>query len=406
MAEAEPKIEKEENVIMNITINGEELLRKDEDAGAKKKIDLAYFTKEGSRWAVVMPVESHWGIKGDQDTVEQRDVKKRAAELEKCFLDNGYELLYHPKRAEGSAPIYWDEEALNSCGKWLFEKNPLGAAIYMYADGYQQKYAMKDGDSYKALSLGDWIKQFGDTEEYKFSKMHEGVGCPIEISLDINQIPAENIIEELNDKSDKAIKCKGPFRHQPKGTFTIVSEGGVRKKPKTFHQIALDAYSHKDFNSKLMAHWGDLRKRKAGGRFIDNIESTFAYQGGMFHVPYHLPPARIQKVVNDRHIIQIVNLIKRQVDPKVSTNMKEWVALGVCGGHDIKVIHDGDMYVVGYHRLDKLSGNKCWKGFVFNKKAESHQGSLRNIMRSKVPVNEDALKAKTVSNFITACDNK
>merc|ERR1719378_1028586 len=192
-----------------------------------------------------------------------------------------------------------------------------------------KKYAMKDGDSYRAIPLTKFMRQFGDTETYQFSTMHEGVGCPIEISLDINQIPAENIHEELEDKSEKAIKCKGPFRDQPKGTFTIVSEGGIRKKPKTFHKIALDAYSHRDFNSKLMAHWGDLRKRKAGGRFIDNIESKFAYQGGMFQVPDNLPPAHIQKQKPDKHLVQVVRMIKKTIDKTVSVDIqKDWTTIG------------------------------------------------------------------------------
>jgi len=398
----------EENTFINVTVNGKELLREVEGKDGmkqKKKIDLKYFTEEGSRWAVVIPVKSGWGVVGDQDTDDYRDVLKRAAELEQCFLDNGYELMIHPKREEGSAPIYWDEESVNSCGKWLFEKEPLGAAVYMYADGYMKKYAMEDGDSYRAIPLGTFMRQFGDTDEYSYSKMHEGVGCPIEISLDINQIPAENIHEELEDKSEKAIKCKGPFRDQPKGTFTIVSEGGVRKKPKTFHKIALDAYSHRDFNSKLMAHWGDLRKRKSGGRFIDNIDSKFAYQGGMFHVPHHLPPARIQKVANDRHAIQIINLIKREVDDKVPTTLKDWDKIGNCSPHPGNVVSlcSGNQYVIG---IWSVSGGKgVWKGFVYYTKTlnEKMVQDIYNIWNNKTEVNEAALKAGNVDSFIEAC---
>jgi len=408
MAEAEPMEIDEENTFVNVTVNGEELFRKVEGKDGmkqKKKIDLKYFNEEGARWAVVIPVKSGWGVVGDQDTDEYRDVLKRAAELEKCFIANGYELMIHPNREKGSDPIYWDEESVNSCGKWLFEKEPLGAAVYMYADGYMKKYAMEDGDSYRAIPLGTFMRQFGDTDEYSYSKMHEGVGCPIEISLDINQIPAENIHEELEDKSEKAIKCKGPFRDQPKGTFTIVSEGGVRKKPKTFHKIALDAYSHRDFNSKLMAHWGDLRKRKAGGRFIDNIDSKFAYQGGMFHVPHHLPPARIQKVANDRHAIQIINLIKREVDPNVPTTLKDWDKIGNCTPHPGNVVSlcSGNQYVIG---IWTVSGGKgVWKGFVYYTKTlnEKMVQDIYNIWNNKTEVNEAALKAGNVDSFIEAC---
>jgi len=414
MAEAakkEPEVE--EDIELNINYNGEPLYFEETDengAKKKKKITLRYFTEEGSRYAIVCPVDSGWGIVGDQDTDEQRDVLKRAAELEKCYVDNGYVLLLHPDRKEGDPPIYWNEESLWQIGKILHEKKPLGAAVYMYADGYMRKFAMREGDSenYKALDLSDWIKQFGDCDEYEFTTMHEGVGCPIEISLDINQIPAENIIEPLEDKSEKAIKCKGPFRHQPKGTFTIVSEGGVRKKPKTFHTIALQAYSHKDFNSKLMAHWGDLRKRKAGGRFIDNIESKFAYQGGMFQVPEDLPPSHIQKQNTDKYTIMVIRLIKNTIDPTVSVDFKkDWATIGnfTENRDNWTLIKHKGMYLAGNYKK-----NDGFKGFVLNTKLyEEFQTVLVQIVENEGAMSEEALEkaiaAKTMVELVQACLN-
>merc|ERR1719499_2683125 len=91
---------------MNITLNGEPHLRdseeKDENGNLKKKkITLKYFTEEGYRYAIVCPVDSGWGIVGDQDDGENpRDVLKQAEILEKCYEDNGYVLLRHPERKE------------------------------------------------------------------------------------------------------------------------------------------------------------------------------------------------------------------------------------------------------------------------------------------------------------------
>jgi len=408
MAEA-ANVEVEEDYEMKFHYDGEQLYLKETDENGekqKKKITIEYFTKEGSRYAIVCPVESGWGKVGDQDTDEPRDVLKRAAELEKCYVDNGYVLLLHPDRKEGDAPIYWNEEMLWKIGKILHEKEPLGAAVYMYADGYQRMFAMKDEDSdnYRPLDLREWITQFGDTDEYEFTTMHKGVGCPIEISLDINQIPAENILEELPDKSDKAIQCKGPFRAQPKGTFTIVSEGGIRKKPKSFHTIALQAYSHKDFNSKLMAHWGDLRKRKAGGRFIDNIESKFAYQGGMFQVPENLPPAHIQKQATDKYAIWIIRLIKGEIDENVSVDFKnDWATIGSFGDKPSNwvIIKHNSMYLAGYYNMEA-----GFKGFVLNTKLlEKFQVSLVTIVETDTPMSQKAMKAKTMADLVSACVN-
>jgi len=407
MAEA-ADLQVEEDMELNITYNGEPLYFEDTDENGektKKKITLKYFTEENSRYAIVCPVYSGWGIVGDQDTPEPRDVLKRAAELEQCYVNNGYVLLLHPDRKEGDPPIYWNEESLWQIGKILHEKKPLGAAVYMYADGYMQKFAMRDGDSYKALDLGEWIKQFGGTDEdNKFTTMHENVGCPIEISLDINQIPKENITEELADKSEKAIKCKGPFRAQPKGTFTIVSEGGIRTKPKSFHSIALQAYSHKDFNSKLMAHWGDLRKRKAGGRFIDNIESKFSYQGGMFHVPENLPPAHIQKQATDKHAIMVIRLIQNTIDPDVSVNFQEdWATIGSFGEltNNWTLINHKGMYLAGYYN------QQCgYKGFVLNMALfEEFNEVLKTIVETDTEISDEAIKAKTMDELIKACEN-
>lgn len=409
-AKVEPEVEDEE---MNVTLNGKPLMREETDENGetkKKKITLAYFTEEGYRYAIVCPVDSGWGTVGDQDDAENpRDVLKQAAILEQCYVDNGYLLLLHPDRKKGDKPIYWDEEALGKIGKILHENKPLGAAVYMYADGYMRNIAMRVGDSdeYKPLDLREWIKQFGDCDDYKFTTMHEGVGCPIEISLDINQMPAENIKEELEDKSEKAIKCKGPFRAQPRGTFTIVSEGGIRKKPKSFHTIALQAYSHKDFNSKLMAHWGDLRKRKAGGRFIDNIESKFAYQGGMFQVPDNLPPSHIQKQKTDKHLIQVVRMIKKTIDPSVSVDIqKDWVTIGSFHEtpKDWTIINDKGNFIAGNYKP-----GAGFNGFVLNTIInEKYNTALVDIVKNETPMSEKslakALAAKTIVDLIAACN--
>lgn len=340
------------------------------------------------KYAIVCPVDSIWGKVGDQQDEERRDVLARAKELEETLKQARYKIVHHPDRKEGEPPMYWDEENLAKIAQMLREKNGYGATVYMYADGYQRKIAMRDGDSdnYKALDLSEWIKQFG---EYDFITMHDEVGCPVEISLDINQILEENITGDFDDQSETGVMCKGPFRDQPKGTFLLVSEGGNRKKPESFHSIAIQAYSSDIFNTKDMAHWAALRKRKAGGRFFDNIQSKHAYKGGIFHVPEDLAAlSELQKQDTMKYRRNIALYINKKVDDQVLKSPEHWYAVG--GFKEgtpwrvyMAVEDDGSkMYAGGYY-----TNETGYTGFVVDAKFhKNYEKVLEDLVNNNVPV--------------------
>jgi len=361
---------------------------------------LKFMKLDRTKYAIVCPVYSAWGIERDQDDQEnRRDVLEQAAELEESLKKSKFVLLDHPDRKEGEPPKYWDKENLWKIADMLHEKNPHGATVYMYADGYKEKFAMRDGDSdnYKALELSDWIKQFG---KYDFMKMHNGVGCPIEISLDINQIPAERITEKLEDKSEQGIMCKGPWRAVPEGTFTIVSEGGDRSKKRSFHGIAKKVYGHKKFNTEVMAYWGDIRKRKGGGRWIDNIDTQYEYKGGMFHIPEDLGPSILLPGATRKHMTYALQQVLNE-DKTVSKDLNnDWRSIGAFGeAADWKVIKDeGEdgkmMYAVAYHHTLETG----YTGFVLDTTCKKkHEEFLSNLVAKDAQLSEEARAATTMS---------
>jgi len=340
-----------------------------------------------TKYVVVCPVDSIWGTV-DKDTKERRDVKKLAEELEKTLQLAGYTLVHHPDRGEGESPRYWDEENLGQIAEMLYNTNGIGATVYMYADGYKKKIAVRDGDSdnYTTLNLEEWIKQFG---KYEFITMREGVGCPVEISLDINQIPRERITEELEENED--VMCKAPHGDQPKGTFLIVSEGGNRKKSKSFHNVAIEVYSSEDFDKKDIAYWAGLRKREAGGKYFDRIQSKYSIKGGIFYDPEELGvPARLRQQNTTKYKRQIVRTCKL-VDPQVSTNFDDWGTIGgFKDGRPFKVImaeeDDGSkMYAGGYY-----TDETGYTGFVVDARFYQNFGAwLEQLVNKNAPLTND-----------------